>query len=383
MARMNVYGSSQRQTEQAFIEVTNQMSNQSKVVLFFASTIYNFNLLVQLFNEKFPKAEVVGITTVGEIHNSGIHENSLVAVSMTGEDVRAKSVFMADIHKYPIFDRPKLLEAATSIGINVNAHNLQKEGIALVFPNGLVNAEERMLSVVNSIFPNSGFPVFGGTAGDDAKFEQTLVSSNGSISSTAGVVLFLKSNHSFKIYKESIFEQFSETTLVATKVDVEARRVYEFNGKKAVQEYARILGVTPNTLESKFMAHPLGFVGKQLSVGSPMCVHEDGSISFYCQILRNAELKILKPVEVLSTIENTVATVQKEFKQVEGAFAVNCILRKIQFKETKLLPSVNERLKNIPNLFGFCSYGEQLQNEQINQTLVLLVFGQLATEGYK
>lgn len=114
-----------------------------------------------------------------------------------------------------------------------------------------------------------------------------------------------------------------------------------------------------------------------------MCVHEDGSISFYCQILRNAELKILKPVDVLSTIEQTVSTVRNDFKMVEGTFAVNCILRKIQFKQAQLLPKVNERLSHIPNLFGFCSYGEQLQNEQINQTLVLLVFGKLSTEERK
>lgn len=29
-----------------------------------------------------------------------------------------------------------------------------------------------MLSIVNSIFHHDGFPIFGGTAGDDEKFEK-------------------------------------------------------------------------------------------------------------------------------------------------------------------------------------------------------------------
>lgn len=125
------------------------------------------------------------------------------------------------------------------------------------------------------------------------------------------------------------------------------------------------------------MAHPLGFVGKQLSVGSPMCVNDDNSISFYCQVARNAEMRVLQPLDILQTMDNTVAQLTRDFKQIEGVFAINCILRKIQFQQTNMLQEVNKRFSQMGNVFGFCSYGEQLQNEQINQTLVLLAIGTL------
>ena len=375
MSSIVVNKSNEKNVHKAFEQSTKNIDTSSKLILFFASTIYPYNEIVQLFCVKYPKAEVVGLTTVGEINNNGIEEQSLTVAAFSGSDLKVKAVFMERIHKYPVFQRDELMAAAKEVGINPKAKNPEKEGFALVFPNGLINAEERLLSIVNSLFHHEGFHVFGGTAGDDAKFEHTYTSLNERIASDAGVVIFVKLDDDFKVYKESIFKAYSNDVLVATKVDVEGRKVYEFNGRPAAAEYARILGVTSTKLNSLFMAHPLGFVGKQLSVGSPMCVNRDQSISFYCQISKNAELKVLQPIDVLSTMDATVQQLEQDFSQIKGTLAINCILRKIQFKETNLIAKVNERFRRMPNAFGFCSYGEQIQNEQINQTLVLLVIG--------
>ncbi|MBS7345420.1 MAG: FIST C-terminal domain-containing protein [Caryophanon sp.] len=375
MTAIQVGKSIARDTARAFQEATAQISMNSKLLLFFASTIYDYEQLVSLFCAKFPQAKVVGVTTVGEINQDGIEENSLAVSAFTSADVKVEAVFMENIHKFPIFQRNELIQAAQSIGMNMQSRTPEKEGFAIVLPNGLINAEERMLSIVNSLFTSEGFPVFGGTAGDDAKFIATKTSLNERISTTSGIVIFVKLQADFKIYKESIFEPFSDDVLIATNVDVEGRKVYTFNGKPAAAEYARVVNMTVAQLEKNFMSHPLGFVGKHLSVGSPMCVNADQSISFYCQVARNAEMKVLKPMDVLQTMDQTVAKVKQDFQQLDGVFAINCILRKIQFQQTNLLAKVNERFQQLHNVFGFCSYGEQLQNEQINQTLILLAIG--------
>lgn len=377
MTAIHVYKSVERDTVRAFQEATAHISINNKLLLFFASTIYDYEQLVTLFCQKFPNTKVVGLTTVGEISPQGIHENTLTVSAFSGDDLHVSAVFMENIHRFPIFQRNELVQAAQSIGMNLHSTAPEREGFAIVLPNGLINAEERMLSIVNSLFKTEGFPVFGGTAGDDAKFVATKTSLNERISTTSGIVIFVKLRAQFKIYKESIFEPFSDDVLVATKVDVENRKVYEFNGKPAAAEYARLLDVQVGQLEQKFMAHPLGFVGKQLSVGSPMCVNDDNSISFYCQVARNAEMRVLQPLDILQTMDNTVAQLTRDFKQIEGVFAINCILRKIQFQQTNMLQEVNKRFSQMGNVFGFCSYGEQLQNEQINQTLVLLAIGTL------
>lgn len=375
LVNIQVFSSKQRDTKVAFDEVTRPLASSPALILFFASTVYAFDVLTASFRAKYPESEVVGVTTVGEIHQQGINEQSLVVASFSRQSFAVKAVFLERIHEFPILQRQQLVAAAEAVGMNVQSQAPAQQGFALVFPNGLINAEERLLSVVNSVFMSEGFPVFGGTAGDDAKFVETYTSLNGEYATTAGVVIFVKPHVDFQIYRESIFERYVSDTLVATKVDVKARRVYEFNGKPAAQVYADLLGTTERELEKKFMAHPLGFVGKRLSVASPMCVHEDSSITFYCQILRNAQLQLLQPCDVLQTIDATVELVKQDFTHIDGVLAINCILRKIQFQQTNRLQAVNERLSRLPNLFGFCSYGEQLHNEQINQTLILLAMG--------
>lgn len=197
MVNIKSVSSTKQDTTSAFNELTQQLHTNPQLILYFSSTTQNFEQLTNLFHERYPNSEVIGLTTSGELGPSGFLENSVVATSFEGADFHARGVFIDDIVKYPIFYRDRVIQALDDVGINRNANNLSNEGIGLVFPNGIVGAEEKMLSVVNSVFAHDGFPLFGGTAGDDVKFDATYVSYNGKISSTAGVVVFIKTKEQF------------------------------------------------------------------------------------------------------------------------------------------------------------------------------------------
>ena len=167
-------------------ELAQKLHKDPALLLFFASTAYSFEELSTHFAKKYPNAQIVGVTTTGEMGPQGFDEFSLSAQSYSQQFGKTKAILMNDIVKYPIFDRQLLLSAAKTIGINTQSKSVGNEGLAFVFPVGLQAAEEKMLSVVNSIFKHDGFPIFGGTAGDDAKFDTTYVSLNGEISSTGG-----------------------------------------------------------------------------------------------------------------------------------------------------------------------------------------------------
>ena len=179
-----------RDTSQAFKEVSAQLHSNPVLILFFTSTVHSFEHLTELFQEKYPNCEVVGVTTTGEIGPQGFSDNSLSAQSFAQEFGQIESLLLDNIEKYPVFDRNKLLHSAKNLGIRVESERIDKEGLALIFPTGLVAGEEKMLSIVNSIFRFDGFPIFGGTAGDDAKFVQTIVSLNGQQSFKGGVVVY-------------------------------------------------------------------------------------------------------------------------------------------------------------------------------------------------
>ncbi|MBK3494787.1 FIST C-terminal domain-containing protein [Viridibacillus sp. YIM B01967] len=364
-----------KNTAEAINQVTSKLHTEPALLLFFTSTIHKFEEVTALFHEQYPNSRVVGLTTTGEIGPFGFLENGLAAMSFSKEIGRISTVLMEDISKYPIFSRNDLVTAAKNTGINLNSQSLEKEGLAIVFPNGLIAAEEKMLSIVNSIFTNEGFPVFGGTAGDDAKFIETYVSVNGKISSNGGVVIFMKPSVDFFMLKENIFTSTGKSMKI-TKVDIEQRIVYELDGKKATTVYANLLGVKESQLDQYFMTNPIGRrFNDEIFIASPFQILPNGAIQFYCQVFQDAIVEILEPKNPFETLQQTLQTFTSQFVQLEGVLACNCILRKSQFQSQCLFPDLNRELEKLPNLGGFCSYGEQFNKSLVNQTLVLLGFG--------
>lgn len=364
-----------RDTSQAFREVSVQLQADPALILFFASTVHSFEQLTILFRETYPNCEVVGVTTTGEIGPQGFSDQSLSVQSFAQGFGQIEALLIDNIEKYPIFDRSKLLHSAGKLGIRVESEQINKEGLALIFPTGLVAGEEKMLSIVNSIFHYDGFPIFGGTAGDDAKFVQTTVSLNGWQSSKGGVVVFIKPNLDFYIQKENIFTS-TGITLKITKADAEKRVVYEINHEPATKAYARALGISEQQLPQYFVTNPLGRrFNEELLIASPFQVEANGALAFYCQVFQDAVVELLEPKDPVQTLQNTLGEFTSKFDKLEGVLACNCILRKLQFEEQHLFPALNNQLSQLPNLAGFCSYGEQLNKSLINQTLLLIGFG--------
>lgn len=361
-------------------EIATNLHKDPALIMFFTSVSYSFEELAKQFSEKFPNSQIVGVTTTGEIGPNGFDEFSLTAQSYGKEFGKVNAVLMKDIVKYPIFERNNLMQVAKNTGINIQSKSIEKEGLAFVFPVGLHSAEEKMLSVVNSIFTHEGFSIFGGTAGDDANFQATYVSVNGEITSTGGAVIFMKPKDDFYILKENNFMS-SGKKLKITKADAENRIVYEIDGRPAVEAYAKAIGVSSRDLAKHWSLHPLGRkFSDDFYNASPFEIKPSGAIQFYCQVYEGAIVEVLQPRDALQEMQNSIDQFTDHFSELFGVVACNCILRKIQFKQEHLFEKMNTRLKQLPNLCGFSSYGEQLNKSQLNQTMLLIGFGKLRME---
>jgi len=373
---IRTYASNNHDVEVAIRDITGQLHPTPELVLFFSSTVYSFEDVSKLLNDRYPSAQVVGLTTTGEIGPKGFQEFGLSAISFSQDFGHVRAILMDDIVKYPVFARQQLKTAAQEVGIQTSSKHPEKEGIGLVFPTGLIGAEEKMLSIVNSIFDEDGFPFFGGTAGDDAKFEATYVSVNNHISSVGGVVIFMKPALEFSVIKENIFTSTGNKMKI-TKVDTESRIVYEMDGQRAATVYAKKLGVREADLPNYFMSNPIGRrFNDEIFIASPFQIMSDGAIQFYCQVFLDSIVEILEPMDPVKTLEHTLQQLNSQFSKLDGVLACNCILRKLQFQNQQLFPALNRQLEQLPNLGGFCSYGEQINKSLINQTLVLLGFGE-------
>lgn len=157
-----------------------------------------------------------------------------------------------------------------------------------------------------------------------------------------------------------------------TEADVINRTVKKFNNIPASKEYARALNIPESDLVNYFANNPLGKIYRdEIFIASPMKVNADKSISFYCQLIPNTFVEVLKPIDPIEQIRNTIK--RAPFKPT-FVFSVHCILRTLKFKEENLWKNVDKELISFcPNISGFVSYGEQFYKVHANQTMVLLL----------
>ncbi len=335
-----------------------------------ASSKFDFNELQKALRDNFPNSILQGTTTTGEISPIGIKDDTISTLIVPRNYAKATSFVLPNIAPG---------EAPIQHWKNIILGN----GVIINFSTGLNGGEENALSAIETIFENNNVELIGGSAGDNLKFKETNVCLNENIFSNASIGTLLNIDKSkFNIYKENIYTP-TEKYLQATKVDVEKRIVYEFDGQKASTTYAKALGIKESELKDAFFNNPLGLkMGKDIIIRSAHTLYPDGSIGFYSQIEYGSILGILESGNTKEIFQNTINQIQNDFKRVDGVFIVNCILRKLKFETESLGDIFCQNFKQLtPNITGFCSYGEQIGNKEfgwlhINQTATIIVFGQ-------
>lgn len=364
--------SSHKDTETAVKEIANQIKKEDiNYVIYFAGNKYDFELLSKNMKEAFEQAEVVGCTTAGEISKKYLTENSLVAMAISSKDFITKTTVVNDISTVPIIHREELIKTYKKSGLKN-----KKDGFVITLMDGLSLGEERVLSVINSIFESYNLPIIGGSAGDGLDFKETKVSYNGQVYKDAAVVTFVNTKHKFCIYKENIFKSTKEQMIV-TRADINNRIVYEFNNQPAAKYYAKKLGVDKKDLHKYFITNPLGRkIGDNIWIASPATINEDDSMQFHCQVLTNSILEILEPLDPVEMASNTVQELKANISNIKGILAINCVSRKLQFQEERIEKKVLEPLLMTAPTVGFSSYGEQINSNHLNQTLILLALGE-------
>lgn len=347
---------------------------QLKLIVFFASNVYDFTALTKEMKNTFPEAELIGCTTAGELSPKGFTEKSVVALGIAADHFFPVSTVIRKIHSTPMLYRKEVASTFKKAGLDSAACGNNGFGILLI--DGLQGAEEKVLSVVNSVIKDPEFQLIGGSAGDGLEFKKTFVCLNGEVYSDAAVVTFVKTNKKFYIHKEDIFRT-TDRSMTVTKSNIRERRVYELDNRPAAQIYADCLGIPKKELAKFFTRNPIGRrIGNKVWTASPFQIMDDDSIQFYSQIFQGALVDILSPEDVIEKTKDTVKIIKEKIPNVKAIIAVNCILRTLQFKDQNQCGMISTELAKLGQVVGFSSYGEQLCKMHLNQTLVLLALGE-------
>lgn len=344
-----------------------------ELVLFFCSSKYDLDVLTEAVNRLFAGVQVVGCTTAGEIGPAGYRTHSLSGASFSADCCVAVSGQLDSLSAFDIahghaFSQTLLqrLESRAPAACPDNCFAFMLIDAMSIREEPVANALQYALGKI---------PLFGGSAGDDLKFAKTHVFVGGRFRSDSAVLILIHTTLPFKLFKTQHFVSTNER-LVVTEADPAKRIVTEINGLPAAEEYARLVGVDVNDLNSmSFAVSPVVvMIDGTDYVRSIQKANADGSLAFYCAIEEGLVLRVAHGVDLVNNLEQTFDAIRSEIGPPQLVIGCDCILRSLEISQGDLKDRVGEIFFD-NNTVGFSCYGEQFKGVHVNQTLTGCAIG--------
>lgn len=344
------------------------------LLLFFCSSRYDLDALSGALARNFPGVQAIGCTTAGEIAPTGYGSSGIVAIGFSGGAVQVESGLLSHLQAFDFAQCRELTQHLLQ-ALEARVPQLGRDNtFALMLIDGMSQREEAVTRAAQMAL--GCITLFGGSAGDDQRFENTWVFHGGSFHSDAAVIAVINTPLPFKIFKTQHFVG-GEEKLVVTEADAARRVVREINGLPAAAEYARIVGVAVDSLDpTTFAAHPVVVrINGVDFVRSIQTANPDGSLTFYCAIDEGIVLTVAKSVNPVENLRATLEDLRGEIGPPQLVLVCDCILRNLEFRHSGLEGPVGEIFLEF-NVGGFCTYGEQFCGVHVNQTLIGIAIGQ-------
>jgi hypothetical protein len=375
MATIRIASSSASGASSAVVELTAQLAGQDyAIVVFFSADSFDQPLLASAMREHFPiDTALIGCTTAGEIGPAGYQSGSVVAIGFPAEDFSASTVLLPRLDEFNMADCERQVRQALQHAAQFD-QGLEAQGqFAFLLIDGLSRREEMLGKVLQFILGST--PLIGGSAGDSLQFRQTCVFHEGAVYNNAAVLAIMKTRLPVSFIRAQHFAP-AASRMVVTGAHPEARIVTEINGYPAATEYARIVGISPDSLTpDAFAAFPVvvRIAGREY-VRSIQKTNPDNSLSFYCAIDRGIVLSLAVGVDALDNLLTALDAVENEIGPVQAILACDCILRSLEFRQNGQLNHISRLLRE-RKVSGFLSFGELHHGIHVNQTFNGIAFG--------
>ncbi len=334
------------------------------LVCLFASPDADFADLTREAHIAFRGADVFACTTAGELGEHGYEEGQIIAVAFPRAYFAVSAYAIDDLDH---MDDQRIIDSVIQrrMALNRDAPDMPSE-FAFLMVDGLSLREEHLSGVLASGL--GPMPLFGGSSGDGTAFRSTWLSHNGTIRQNAALLALVRSRCRVKVFSlDNLIP--TDTRMVVTRADPEARVVHELNAETAALEYARLLGKDPNQLDPfTFAAHPVVLrLGDTHHVRAIQRVSENGDLVFFSAINEGMVLSLADHEDISAHLEAGLSRLARGVAP-DHILGCDCILRRIeagQLQKTREISDILQRHRVI----GFSTYGEQIGALHVNQTL--------------
>lgn len=319
----------------------------------------------------FPDATITGCTTAGQIGGNGYTSDDVtVVIAMPARHFVTHTVQIEDLEAFDVQTLiDQLVQARTALAA---AHPDKPNGFSFMLVDGLSRREDFLAA---TIAPAMGaWPIFGGSSGDGARFEQTWLAHGDTLTTGSALLTFVRTDCEARVFSLNHLEPTGRRMIV-TKADPEQRIVKEINAEPAAREYARMVNKDPDQLdEFTFSAHPVVVrLGDTHHVRAIQRVKQDGELVFFAAIDEGMVLTVAEPLEIASHLDAELAKI-KAGRTAVDIFACDCVLRRIEAEQTQATRALSDVMAR-NRVVGFSTYGEQIGPLHVNHTMtgVMLV----------
>lgn len=332
-------------------------------VMVFASPSVDFAALMRRMADAFA-CPVVGCTTAGEIGDMGYMEDHILAIGLPRSRFAARTVLIENLARADLgTEIDRLIQERIALSAT---HPKLEHGFSFLTVDGLSRREDQL---VNAIAPSlSGFPLFGGSAGDGLRFKTASVSLNGRVLQDAATLTFVATNCVIKVFSINHMEP-TETRMVVTEADPGQRIVKGINAEPAAAEYARLIGKDPGQLDELiFAAHPVTVrIGDTYHVRAIQRVNAEGHLVFFSAIDEGMVLTVAKAQDMAEHLDREVSAIINGHAKPD-ILGCDCVLRRIEAQKSQTQHQVNRVLRK-HGIVGFSTYGEQIGTLHVNHTM--------------
>lgn len=350
----------------AIREASGQLKNP-KLILFF-SGVDDFSDYASGIKASYPDAVSMGATTFAAFCKEGAFKETLMVIGFE-DGIKCEAGLLEDADVYPLKYVDQVKKCAAPFKKPENT-------ICLEFASALISCEELVLSTLNAVLSKKKIPVFGGSSGDRGRAEKTIVALNGVVYQNACVFVIIENlGGKIRLYRENIYKP-TKHYFKSTKVDVRKRIVYEYDHKPAAKVMANALGVNVSELPKYLDSYPLGrIIGNEMFIVANNQVVNGSGMEYHARIYNNSQMVLLEPDDYKTVLQETLNQVRQECSRPSLTLMVNCLARSMLFESNSDLNDFATRVgSSVGNYVGFAGYGEQLNEQHFNQTMVLAVF---------
>ncbi|MFH1392569.1 MAG: FIST N-terminal domain-containing protein [bacterium] len=384
---------SKKAGQEAYQMALSQIAGEKpELVLVFASSKFDQKQLLDSIKSETEKIPVVGCSTSGEITNQGPNKESVAVMAIRADNID----FAVGLGKGV---KENSRQAGKQTAEDVQKKLAGKPSMFIMLPDGLTgNGAEIVRGILDVL--GEHFPLMGGSAGDDFKFEKTFEYYEGEVFNDAVVGIGMTGKFAWGVGVRHGWEPIglpmkvtkSEGAVLKELDNKPALRIYEdYFGKKA-EELIR------EPIARMAYTYPLGMSvegSPELLIRDVVIANEKGEITCAAEIPQGSEIRLMlgDPEKAINSAREAAENAKSQLKgaKPKAIFVFDCIARckllgqGIRTKEE--VDAIQEILgKDVP-LIGFYTYGEQAPlggniDPQVcqavfhNETMALLVIGE-------